>query len=377
MEDKLESARKILLHPNFKKLSPVQIQDVYKTLLSSGLSKDNISNILRSSSSVSISKSQEVTYLESLPYNVFMNLIMSGEIQGKDLISLCNSSPLINEKCNKAFIGKNGENVPQFIFYALLKKLGINLTGRNDYRNLYVKVSQNLPFLTLKRKLDLVFKQISNLTNRTMIIPRNINDLLYHNLFSGDLGLIISKEKIYSLIDSNIIYSTIANYNRMQILIHNLEIMEDRAFYLNVKYDRILTSEKAAELANISVEDFLEHVMDYGSDNGPMEDYINVNEKFRLALNDLWNGQFSGKLNLSDIGRNWSNFVNHVITLIMEAGVAGLADPNLEAENVRILESVKTLTSDELEYLTYLHRKVLSGELPVLTPLEFEELIKY
>jgi hypothetical protein len=384
MENKqqlLERAKKVLLHPNFKKLSPSQIQQAYKTLLNSGLTKDDLTTIIRSSSGTK--PKQDLTYLESLPYNVFMNLIMSGEIKGKDLISLCNSSPLINEKCNKAFIGKNGENVPQFIFYALLKKLGINLTGRNDYRNLYVKVMQNLPFLTLQKKIELAFEQLDNLHYSEDVMPKNISDLLYFNLYvDANLGLIISRDMNNSFIAPN---QNVERYNRMQLVIHNLKTMRYRMFheYYGKKeytyiFDSILTSEQLAKLANMKLKAFLNMVMAYGLNDGPIEDYININEKFRVALNDFWNYKFPGKLNLSDIGRNWSNFVNHTITVIVEsADVGDLVDPNLEEENIRNLESIETLTTDELEYLAYLHRKVLSGELPVLTPLTFEELIKY
>jgi mannose-6-phosphate isomerase-like protein (cupin superfamily) len=49
MEDKqhkLKHAKRILLNPNFKKLSPQEVQDVYRSLMAAGITKEEIRHIL-------------------------------------------------------------------------------------------------------------------------------------------------------------------------------------------------------------------------------------------------------------------------------------------------------------------------------------------
>ena len=46
--EKLEQARAILTHPNFKKLNPEQAQDIYRALIASGVTRGEIVSILKS-----------------------------------------------------------------------------------------------------------------------------------------------------------------------------------------------------------------------------------------------------------------------------------------------------------------------------------------
>lgn len=62
-----------------------------------------------------------IQYLEALPYPLFLNVIETGKIEGKDLVSLCLSSPVINLKCDQEF-RDSGVNIPQYLFRLLLKR---------------------------------------------------------------------------------------------------------------------------------------------------------------------------------------------------------------------------------------------------------------
>lgn len=46
MDDRLQKAKQILLHPNFNKLTPEQIQQVFQSILASGVTKEDIKHIL-------------------------------------------------------------------------------------------------------------------------------------------------------------------------------------------------------------------------------------------------------------------------------------------------------------------------------------------
>lgn len=169
MDDRLERARKILLHPNFNKLSQIQIQQVFKSLLASGITKDDIETILNPS------KINNITYLEKLPYDVFINLILTGNIEGLDLIHLCNSSPLINEKCNKDF-NAEGKIIPLYLFYLLLKKLEVNVDKiKMDYRKAYIRfyklLNQNVKGIYLFQNGRYLFKIINE--------DYKLDDLIY------------------------------------------------------------------------------------------------------------------------------------------------------------------------------------------------------
>lgn len=134
----MEEARKILLHPNFNQLSAEQIQTAYRLILSSGITKEQITKILKE-------KDNRYSYLENLPYNVFLKIIDAGEIKGKDLIALCNSSPILNGYCNRDYVIKNQKTdqlvkiIPQYVFNKLLQKAGIRVLPKEIPRRVYIR----------------------------------------------------------------------------------------------------------------------------------------------------------------------------------------------------------------------------------------------
>lgn len=120
------------------------------------------------------------TYLESLPYHVFLNLVLNGDLKGKDLINLCNSSPLINEKCNRSFIKETGETIPQFLFYNLLRKMNADIGLRENYRDVYkTYVDLNRGFKKLQKRILKLRNVQKSFTNFQTTWPFSIYDLLY------------------------------------------------------------------------------------------------------------------------------------------------------------------------------------------------------
>jgi hypothetical protein len=386
MENKFEQAKRILLHPNFKKLTPTQIQQLYKTILASGLTKADISKILKS-------KNVQSTYLEAMPYDLFLNFVLEGDIQGADLISLCNSSPLINEKCNKAFTAE-GKVIPQYLFYILLQRMDLpKLTSNMDYRTLYKKVIENKPFFSVSRKLKILDQAEKYGDFSIMRYPNSIKNLLYGHYRNfgpfGDLnfrnveaeadGPTILTDRYYFVSDLEDNLREFLDYIR-----DNYPLINFKFFSRDIN---VLTKE-----IGLTLEEFKRKI--YGSylkelkQNGvsiskkraekDFYEFINFNEIFRLFLVD-WTNYFGDQLVdlISNIKDTWTDMVDDTIEIVQQASNEGIGEKEEALIFIEQLESISTLTDEEADYLVSLHEKVLAGKLPVLARFKFEELIKY
>ena len=151
MEDKLVKARGILLNPNFNKLTVEQIVNVYRVILASGVTKEQIAEILKSNTN------KNVSYLESLPRDVFKQMVEIGKIQGRDLIYLCNSSPLLRQHCLQDEKDINGKIIKQqAIYYDSLVRMGIRLSPDEIPSEKYLKVMETSTFAMIDPFTDSV-----------------------------------------------------------------------------------------------------------------------------------------------------------------------------------------------------------------------------
>ena len=117
--------------------------------------------------------------LERLPYDVFMNVIQTSDMTGKDLIHLCNSSPFLNEYCNRSLVLPNGDKLNQYLFRILLQnKYNINLPSeanpREEYRR--VVIGDALLFRKLKEILEVIGSGYDPLPD-TLYKPYNLYQL--------------------------------------------------------------------------------------------------------------------------------------------------------------------------------------------------------
>lgn len=130
----MEKAKQLLGHPNFNKLSPKQIQQVFESILASGVSKEQIAYILREIEAkkkrFALQKAN-VSHLELLPRNVFKHMVEVGEIKGKDLLYLCNSSPILKNYCLADSKDINGQVIEHQEIYALALKKALG----KDYKS--------------------------------------------------------------------------------------------------------------------------------------------------------------------------------------------------------------------------------------------------
>lgn len=182
----MEEARKILLHPNFNQLSPEQIQNAYQLILASGISKEQIATILKE-------RNTQYSYLENLPYDVFLKTIDAGEIKDKDLINLCNSSPILNNYCDRDYLIKNQQTdqivkiIPQYVFSRILEKAKIRVLPKEIPKRVYIR-----EFIGGRVKKFNENKDLSGLKGIKFILP--YKDTYYilkadGRLFEGDREL--------------------------------------------------------------------------------------------------------------------------------------------------------------------------------------------
>lgn len=406
----IEQARKILLHDNFKKLSPQQIQEVFQSLLTSGLTKDDIKNILTSSEIPSFSSAlptrKDVSYLESLPYNVFINLILTQGIEEKDLIHLCNSSPMINEYCNRSFKLEAGELIPAYVFYLILKKKGRILKPGQNPREYYKQIiSNDYAFRKLNQRLRLFTELQHTIDDKDYSqfdLPRaaTIYELLYDpdkGLLYGLLNPLKSTENGELLASVNYAFLVLINLREnIKITLLNspqfagIDIAEERIQKINKYLNGIKpTFVNFANLLNQTPEQLLSstyfsmqtaYLMSFHEFRTRGLEYlktilIKANEIFIYLINKI---QESEKDIRELISSNWYKQIIKVNEELIEKENVFNEEDRQEIENIetQITENM-TLSKEEINYILYLHQLVLSGELPVLTPFTEEVMIKY
>jgi len=83
--------------------------------------------------------------LTSLDYNTFLKLVLDNNIEGQQLIALCNTSRKINDYCNRSFQLLNNQGVPidkpqdQYLFRLLLDKMKVRIPFGKFPRNVYIE----------------------------------------------------------------------------------------------------------------------------------------------------------------------------------------------------------------------------------------------
>jgi hypothetical protein len=375
MDDRLEKARKILLHENFPKLTSEQITEVYRNLLENGISKEEISEILKERSQpTSIPKTsainkKEVTYLESLPYHVFVNLVLTGGLRGKDLLNFCGASPLINEKCNKPFVSESGHVVPQYIFTKLLEQLDIPV--RENPREQYLNLVRHKSYFSLKKKLTLLYRAHSR--RPLDRYPKTIFRLLYNSNF-------IMLEFLQMLFEEAFRNRKDLENGRKYVDFENIEGLitdiihlkprggDEEPMNLNMNLDEI--------------RDLLEEYKAYIDETRPLYDtplYESVKAYISQKEFSDANQIFSKVLlkNLLKLKYDYVKFRNYLREEWIKKAQKILAEGDLNEEILQNLNQLGSLTEDELDYLVYLHYKVLDGDIPVLESFEYDRLIKY
>jgi len=156
MENKgFNQAVYILWHPNFKKLNLQQVQEVFRNLIASGVTKEEIATILKDIEAANrlVKENEErkayndylkqnVSKLELLPRVVFKRLVEVGEIKGRDLVYLCNSSPILKSYClaNKRDVNGQVTEWEEIYNIALRNATGDYFKNATNPSTLYTKL---------------------------------------------------------------------------------------------------------------------------------------------------------------------------------------------------------------------------------------------
>jgi len=382
-------------------------------------------------------RNQYRTYLESLPYEAFINIIRTGKIEAKDLISYCLSSPIINEKCNRDLVNGNGEVIPQFLFYKILEGMGIN-PGPNP-REKYVMI---LRYQEAHESLAQKFNLLQQMTNSDEFETYGLKyDNLSTILFDSVNGLFLQESVKYpNIIESvrnilvwleNTIRSLIGlkddlTVNLNSYYLHNLkrELSEFRERINNdpnvssLKFDLKFTYGDYESLKqSINVEDLyalnrgiiyyanlLRLMLNYNekslativSNNweynlgGLIDDLrssIELNKEYTRGvmedLLDLENGRkLDSRVVLSILNNSDpDNLTDADLIVIKSERIATIKEELTligdHHEKISNVESIMKLSENEIEYLLYLYLSVLLGNIPVFETFDFQKLVKF
>jgi hypothetical protein len=385
-----------------------------------------------------IEQKRNLSYLESLPYNVFFNIVSTGNIEGKDLIYYCNASPLINEKCNKAF-NAEGKVIPEYLFYVLLQRMGINPGDKPRQKYVRIIKHENV-YKGLVRKFEAMnSKNILSKQNPYS----NLFNLLYGKIHGDNLGLVkyafrkfpeneklqylkflvddffqildlLKRDPTQTSIDvwglnhnpgrlaylRNVLHRVIEEYGLPKFdwnsnysygdydSIRTLITQEDlynvnqivtlivKAVSRINKYNVQLLKERIQETWKETVNDFQKHVAE--ESQRIMEDIIFWN-KFKLNLNrgivDKWL--------VAEILKEDEDYIvtpNDIQTLknSVQTDLDELftATENYQ-EAIDNFPLLVDLTNDELSYLMFLHVRILERKIPAFEKFDPAVLIKY
>jgi hypothetical protein len=102
-----------------------------------------------------------INFLEQIPYDVFVSLVRKGEIRGKSLINLCQTSSKLNSYCNRSFTISNGQILTKYLFRQLLADAGITYPESQDPQQVYINYSKYRGFSTAAL-LELLAQIIQN-----------------------------------------------------------------------------------------------------------------------------------------------------------------------------------------------------------------------
>jgi len=131
--EKFELVRSIFNSEKFK--TSLEQNNIIEQIIATGeINREDVMTLYYQS--IGISK-DSIYKLETLPRDVFINIVLKGNIEGKDLIYLCNTSSKLNSYCNYNFVLPDGTVIPQYLFTKLLQKRGIRLEYGDNPREIY------------------------------------------------------------------------------------------------------------------------------------------------------------------------------------------------------------------------------------------------
>jgi len=152
MEQAFNLVRQILRSSAFLAQSTDQQQQTLDQIIATGeISARDVYNLLQdeiNNQSVNgnqLNSTNKYAYLENLPYDVFVNIIDQGQITGRDLIHLCNSSAKLRQICLKTRQsvdnqGKVYKSESQYVYRRIFNQMGIQIGPNDNPSEIYAKL---------------------------------------------------------------------------------------------------------------------------------------------------------------------------------------------------------------------------------------------
>jgi hypothetical protein len=229
MADKVNLIKKILTSDRFRNSTAEQQQEIMKQILETKeVSQEELEQLYND------------TYkhqLEKLPYNLFTNIVLSGDIKGEDLLSLCNSSAVLREYCNRPVILETGQKISQYLFRQLIEKErpGYPVGDQEEPRTVYEKLTTKRfeDFSPLVQFIERLHDEEFLSDDEYLASPKNLQMLLYAS-GSDQWGLLF--RELFNINPANNNYTTILESGKTNALKEFLDtsyqLVEDNLHYI-------------------------------------------------------------------------------------------------------------------------------------------------
>jgi|SRR5579885_2322886 len=131
-EDKLNLVRQILRSPIFHSRSLQEKQQILNQIIATGeVSQQDVLNLIQEEQQ-RLQATNHYSYLENLPYDVFIKLIDAGNINGRDLVNLCDTSKKLRNYClkDRQYTDRNGriyKTDTEYVYRKFLEKSGLQI----------------------------------------------------------------------------------------------------------------------------------------------------------------------------------------------------------------------------------------------------------
>jgi hypothetical protein len=362
-QDKSGLLRQIITSPLFQSSNRQEQASMINQIIETGeVSKDDVMAIYNDINNI--------PYLEQLPYNVFLNVVINGGITGKELISLCNSSSKIKQQCNKPFkLEDTGETIPEYLFYLLLKHEDIdydqvklrrpNLSPRDVY--FYYTVGDGVSYYRLDSKIAYMVDLFGN----PDYTPNNLFELLYSD-DDNKLGFLRWMVQRHDSFEYKRFDWTIGVIYRIS------EDFEDLLFEKGGLYD----IDKMSDELGLTPEELL--------DNNYDDELIDSDRM--ASFKELFPGIEFTLENYIEIVRNYPeyfrqylltipNITDHKSLLQRAEIVVNNINHAIDVATNYNNNSSKLLDRQDIEYLIRLHLRVLNGELKINTKFDLNQLL--
>lgn len=323
--------------------------------------------------------------MKSLPYGVFVQI--TEKLYGKDLFNFYICSVWIKEKCDRAFVSECGIVIKEFVFAKKLEQIGIPV--RANPRQQYLKLVKHEAFFNLHERLQKVYKVWQDWLER---IPSNLYKLIYH----GDTGTTVTDKRLKSAIckklrncDKEVAAEEYFKLDWADILIRSIDrldfvyklktTIDIPSLHRNVIDDHLNSINQCYYQSRdiLSGKEPVYSISEIGIPEDVLPKQI-ISESNHIFSKTIASVSQIADYSMLDFRKTYSKLLSVIIEKDMIDALTEKEDKT--EDEIYILEHLDellTFTEDELDYVCYLHYKVITGQIPVLEPFNYKILSAY